>query len=125
MPEEKHLKARSVRVTPTLLLQRSDTPSRKFATQSPAEKGFTLVELLVAMLVLSILAAAALPNYFQYLERSRLTQGLGTLANLAAGMEQYYLDYRKYVDDSGKCAVASPSDDNFNYTCKSISSIKC
>jgi type IV pilus assembly protein PilE len=64
----------------------------------PARRGFTLIELLVAMAVLGILAAIALPTFFEQLARARRTDVQAALLEDAAYMQHYYAAHNAYTD---------------------------
>ena len=60
-------------------------------------KGFTLIELLVVVLILGILAAMAMPQYFKAVERSRMTEAVTLLANIAQAQQRKYMQVNKYT----------------------------
>ena len=63
-----------------------------------ARRGFTLIELLVAMAALGILAAIALPAFFEQLARARRTDVQAALLEDAAYMQHYYASHNAYTD---------------------------
>jgi type IV pilus assembly protein PilE len=64
---------------------------------STSSDGFTLIELLIAVAIVGILAAVAIPNYSDYVLRSYLVDATTALSAGRTSMEQYYQDNRTYV----------------------------
>jgi type IV pilus assembly protein PilE len=56
--------------------------------RSAAQNGFTLIELLIAVTILAVLAAIALPNYQQYIQRGHRAQAKAALLQAAQWMER-------------------------------------
>lgn len=59
-------------------------------------RGFTLIEAMIAVAVVAILAAIALPSYTDYLQRSKLVEVMVSLSDMRVRLEQYFLDARAY-----------------------------
>lgn len=64
----------------------------------PVARGFTLIEVMITVAIISILAAVAIPQYRDYVTRSRLADASTGLATMRAQMERYYQDNRTYAD---------------------------
>ena len=60
------------------------------------KKGFTLIELLVVVLILGILAAMAMPQYFKAVERSRMSEAVSLLGSIASAQQRKYLQINSY-----------------------------
>jgi len=91
------------------------------------EKGFTIIELMIAVAVIAVLTAIALPSYTDYVTRSKFAEAYAHLADLRVKMEQAYLDNRRYSSNAGggTCGVAggnTPTAQDtkyFDFTCAS------
>jgi type IV pilus assembly protein PilE len=69
------------------------------------QSGFSLLELLIAVAIIGILAAIAIPSYQDYVIRASLPDATSGLSAARARMEQYYQDNRDYQT---KGAFTSP-----------------
>lgn len=81
-----------------------------------AQKGFTLIEVMIVVAIIGILAAIAVPSYQEYILRARAAEATGALADMRIRMEQYFQDNRTYV--GGPCAApAGTNTAFFAYAC--------
>jgi type IV pilus assembly protein PilE len=79
-------------------------------------RGFTLVELLIAMAVVALLTAVALPSYTSYVKRSKIPVALDGLSALSTRMEQCFQDTGTYTGCS-PCGNSIPTPANFTLSC--------
>lgn len=70
------------------------------------QRGFTLVELMVALGILAIIMAIAIPAYTTYVTRSNRTEGKALLMNTAQALERCFTRYNAY--NSANCQVSFP-----------------
>lgn len=59
-------------------------------------KGFSLVELLIVVAIIGILAAVAVPAYFNHILRTRQADAYHNLLDLKAAQEMFYTQYNRY-----------------------------
>ncbi len=67
------------------------------------QAGFNLIELMVAVVLVSILAATALPSYLGQLRKSRRAEAAIALETLAQEQERFFAQFRTYTS-----VVAAP-----------------
>jgi type IV pilus assembly protein PilE len=72
-----------------------------------ADAGFTLLELMIAVVIAAVLAAVAYPSYQSYAGRGYRAEAHTALHRLANLQEQYYLDQRQYAADLTALGEAS------------------
>jgi type IV pilus assembly protein PilE len=78
--------------------------------------GFTLVEAIITLLVLSILTAFAVNGYVSFVKRARAGEAIEQLDRFRTRMEKAFQDSGNY--GVGTCAVTLPTGvDKFTYSC--------
>jgi prepilin-type N-terminal cleavage/methylation domain-containing protein len=68
-----------------------------------AERGFTLVEIMIVVLIIGILLAIAVPNFVRARESSRAKACVSNLKQIDAAKEQWAMDNNK--SDGAACAM--------------------
>lgn len=80
------------------------------------QRGFTLIELMIVVVVVGILAAIAVPSYTEYVTRGRIPDATSNLATKRVKLEQFFQDNRTYVGATD-CASDTTSSSYFNFSC--------
>ena len=83
-------------------------------------KGFTLIELLVVVLILGILAAMAMPQYFKAVERSRMSEAVSLMASIAQAQQRKYMQINKYTKEYKSLDVAPKGAAGTTYCTKGV-----
>ena len=71
--------------------------------------GFTLVEVMITVAIVSILAVIAIPSFNSYIKKSRTVEATGFLAEVKARQESYRFDFGMYCNVSGAPNTLYPS----------------
>ncbi|WP_267877688.1 type IV pilin protein [Massilia sp. IC2-476] len=81
------------------------------------QAGFSLIELMIAVVVVGILTAVALPSYNSYMMRARLTEAFSGLAGIQPKMEQHWANTRSYAGFDADALGLMPRDsEHFTFT---------
>lgn len=90
-----------------------------------SKKGFTLLELMVAIAIVGILAAIATPYFFGYLNKTRYTVAIHDIQQISTEIEIFYINNNRYPNDLGEIGMASAKDPWGNpYQYLNIASVK-
>ncbi|MEK7382362.1 MAG: prepilin-type N-terminal cleavage/methylation domain-containing protein [Elusimicrobiota bacterium] len=65
-------------------------------TMRRPQAGFTLIELLVVVLIIGILAAIAVPQYFKVVEKGKFAEAMQFLSGLKGAQERYLVKNGSY-----------------------------
>ena len=91
----------------------------RFARFLSAQRGMSLVELLVVVVIVGIIAMIGIPSYRGYMQRAQRTEAKDALVRLANNQERHYLQFNTYTVDLtqlGFDAVGTTDDGKYNLT---------
>jgi type IV pilus assembly protein PilE len=61
-------------------------------------RGFSLIELLIAVAIVGVLASIAMPSYREHLRKGAMEEAAASLGTGRVAVEQFFLDNRTYED---------------------------
>jgi type IV pilus assembly protein PilE len=79
------------------------------------QNGFTLIEVMITIAIVGILASIAIPQYTDYVTRSRLVEAQSKLSDTRVRLEQFFVNNRTYVGFT--CTQAAVANENFSIAC--------
>ena len=80
------------------------------------QRGVTLIELIIVVIIVGILAAVAIPSYRQYVIRSQRADATSALLALATAQEKFYLQCNTYATDIAAATDCAAGEVAFNDT---------
>jgi len=73
------------------------------------QRGFTLIEIMIVVVILGIIASIALPNYQEYVRKGNRTEAKSALLEAAQALERYYSVNGTYLSGSALASVYKTS----------------
>lgn len=73
------------------------------------QRGFSLIELMIAVAIVSILAVVAYPSYQDYIRKGKRADAAASLSSAAQWMERNFSDSARYDRLPSGAAIALPS----------------
>lgn len=70
------------------------------------QKGFTLIELMIVVVIVGILAAIAYPSYLEHIKKARRAEAKALLIQIANRQQQVYMDARSFVTVANMASLA-------------------
>lgn len=70
-------------------------------------RGFSMIELMIVVVIISILAAIAIPSYRQYVMKGHRSEATRALQDIASRQESYYFSNNEYTDNLANLGASS------------------
>ena len=90
--------------------------SLKHRSVGDAEKGFTLLEIMVVLVIIGVLAALIAPRFLERADEAKVQATKVQMKNIGQALKLYRLQHGKYPDSSqGLQVLASPGSNGKRY----------
>lgn len=73
------------------------------------QKGFTLIELMIVVVVVAILAAIAIPNFLEQSRKGRRADAVRSVGDLQLALERYRAENPTYACPTATCPLPTSS----------------
>ncbi|WP_027468883.1 type IV pilin protein [Deefgea rivuli] len=80
------------------------------------QNGFTLIEMMIVVAIIGILAAIAIPNYQDYVRKSRRTDATVTISKIQQAQEKWRANNTSYTATLSDLGITSSTTENGYYT---------
>jgi type IV pilus assembly protein PilE len=84
--------------------------------KNTAERGFTLIELMITVAIIGILVAIGLPSYNSAMRKSHRSEAQAALMDIASRQQQMLVDTRRYVATVAELNTTVPTKVSARYT---------
>ena len=81
------------------------------------ERGFTLIEIMVVVIIIGLLAAVIVPQVIDKVDQARITKAKSDIQGLETALQMYRLDNSKYptTDQGLQALITQPTDPSIRH----------